>query len=754
MVTTKNWLVNIIELGFLPTDDADYRLKKVALTLLPLIIGPVAFVWGAIYILLGHWLSGLIPMFYSIISAIGLVYFFKTKKTLFLQYSQLTLVLLLPFFLMWTLGGFSAGSMVMIWAIFAPIAAVMYLEQKSAVIWFCMYFLLILISVLINNYAEANIAPLSNLARNIFYILNLGFGSAGLFLLVSYFISEEKRGIKSDLRIAASAFEAQEALMITDANNVILRVNKAFTNSTGYAANEIIGLTPHILKSNHHNEAFYEVMKESVSQTGTWQGEIWQRHKNGADDPKWLTISAVNGDDGNVTHYVFSQLDITERKAAEEKIRQMAFYDPLTLLPNRQLLLDRIKRALTMCERNQWNGALLFIDLDNFKNINDTMGHAMGDMLLQQVANRLISCVRECDTVARLGGDEFVVMLEQLSENKFEAAEQAGLVGEKILSVLRETYQLNTQLFRSTSSIGATLFGEGNYETQELLTQADIAMYQAKKSGRNSLRFFDPEMQNNINLRASLESALYKALEEKEFQLYYQIQLNNFLKPIGAEALIRWFHPVNGMVSPAQFIPLAEETGLILNMGSWVLETACEQLKEWEKDEKSENLILAVNISAKQFHQPNFVAKIRSLVQKHSIKPNLLKLELTESLLLEDIEVIITTMKELKEIGLQLSLDDFGTGYSSLQYLKLLPLNQIKIDQSFVRDIATDPNDAAIVHTIIAMSKALGLNVIAEGVETEVQRKFLELGGCLSYQGYLFSKPVPIEQFNALLNSV
>ena len=749
MLELKSWLVKTVELGFLPTDDAELRLKKLALTLVPMIIGPFAFIWGMIYFVLGHHLSGSIPMSYSIISALSLAYFFKTKRTHFLQSSQLTLVLLLPFLLMWSLGGFSAGSMVMIWAIFSPIAAVMFLEKQAALKWFFMYFLLVLISVLIDKPLAAAIMPLPDFARSIFYLLNLGFGSAGLFLLVSYSLNEEKQAVKADLRIAASAFEAQEGLMITDAEGVILRVNQAFIDCTGYAAEDVVGQTPRFLRSGRHDEDFYRTMWESISQSGSWQGEIWDRRKNGEIYPEWLTISAVKNDDGVVTHYVGSHIDITDRKAAEEKIRQLAFYDPLTRLPNRQLLLDRMQRALALSARSGRDGALLFIDMDNFKAINDTQGHAMGDMLLQQVAERLTSCVRESDTVARLGGDEFVVMLESLGEHPIEVAAKAEEVGEKILAALNQPYQLAAQVSRSSSSIGATLFSGEHQEVEELLKQADIAMYQAKKAGRNALRFFDPQMQLAINARADLESELFKALERHQFQLHYQVQVDNAHHPVGAEALIRWRHPERGLVLPAQFIPLAEETGLILRIGEWVLETACAQLKAWEGNESTRHLVLAVNVSARQFHQPGFVSQVQAIVLRHAIKPNLLKLEPTESLLLENTEGTVTTMKGLKTIGIQLSLDDFGTGYSSLQYLKLLPLDQIKIDQSFVRDIATDPNDSAIVQTIIAMSKTLGLDVIAEGVETDAQREFLALSGCQFYQGYLFGKPLPIEQFEA-----
>jgi len=440
-----------------------------------------------------------------------------------------------------------------------------------------------------------------------------------------------------------------------------------------------------------------------------------------------------------------------QRKLAEEKAHYLAFYDSLTGLPNRRLLMDRLEHALDSSARIARSGALLIIDLDNFKSLNDNLGHHVGDLYLQQIAQRLTTCVRDGDTVARLGGDEFVVLLENLSEQPLEAATQTEVIGEKVLASLSQPYQLETLQYQGTTSIGATLFTGYSLATEELLKQADIAMYQAKKAGRNAVRFFDQQMQASITSRFSLESELRKALENHEFQLFYQIQVDNMNRPLGAEVLIRWIHPLRGMVPPLEFIPLAEETGLILPIGQWVLETACAQIRLWQEEAPTMDLVLAVNVSARQFFQADFVTQVEDAVQRHGIIPRLLKLELTEGMLLENIEETIATMNTLKEIGIQFSLDDFGTGYSSLQYLKKLPLDQIKIDQSFVRDIASDPNDAAIVQTIIAMANTLGFNVIAEGVENEVQREFLELRGCTHYQGYLFGRPMPIEQFEALL---
>ncbi len=577
-------------------------------------------------------------------------------------------------------------------------------------------------------------------------------GKPERYIAIRTDITERKRADDS-LRIAATAFESQECLMITDANSVILRVNHAFTETTGYSSEEIVGQTPRLLKSGRHDTNFYHAMWESLNRSGTWQGEVWDRRKNGEIYPKWLAITAVKSVDGQVSHYVGSHIDITERKAAEEKIKHLAFYDPLTQLPNRRLLMDRLQHAQAGSLRSGKHGALLFIDLDNFKTLNDTQGHDIGDQLLKLTARRLETCVRENDTVARLGGDEFVIMLEGLDILMTEAANQTEIIGEKILTSLNQLYQLDTREYHNTASIGATLFCAHQQTIDELLKQADIAMYHSKQAGRNTLRFFDPEMQNAVNARAAIETELRKAVTNREFELHYQIQVDNMRRPLGAEALIRWIHPQRGPISPYQFIPVAEETGLILPIGQWVLDTACAQIKAWQQNTLTRDLILAVNVSARQFRQADFVHKVQATLQHYDINPGQLKLELTESMIVNDIEAIIATMNELKKIGVRFSLDDFGTGYSSLQYLKRLPLDQLKIDRSFVRDIATDNSDKAIVSTIIVMAQSLGLDVIAEGVETQEQLQFLFDSGCSHYQGFMFGKPVAIEPFEALLNN-
>ena len=555
-----------------------------------------------------------------------------------------------------------------------------------------------------------------------------------------------RKQIEIDLRIAAAAFESQEGMMVTDACSVILRVNRAFTDITGYTAEEAIGQTPTLLHSGRHDAAFYRNIWDSIHRTGGWQGEVWDRRKNGEEYPKWLNISAVHDDHGVVTHYVGTHYDITERKRAEEKIKELAFFDPLTGLPNRTLLHDRLKQAMTISQRNGTFGAVLFIDLDDFKTLNDTLGHDQGDLLLKEVAQRLSACVRQGDTVARLGGDEFVVVLENLHLDAQEAASQTELVGKKILATLNQTYQLAQVDQRSTASIGATLFVGHETLFEDLLKQADLAMYKSKNSGRNTLRFFDPAMQMVVMKRAALEKDLHQGVLQKQFSLHYQAQVTHG-ELVGSEVLLRWQHPLRGMVSPADFIPLAEETGFILPLGQWVLDTACAQLALWANDPKMVHLTLAVNVSSLQFRQNNFVDQVLAALHNSGANPHRLKLELTESLLVDNLQIVIDKMRALKAQGIGFSLDDFGTGYSSLAYLKKLPLDQLKIDQSFVRDLLTDVNDAAIARTIVALAESLGLGVIAEGVELPAQRDLLASLGCHAYQGYLFSRPLPLAGF-------
>ena len=569
------------------------------------------------------------------------------------------------------------------------------------------------------------------------------------YLGVGYDITLRKQA-DADLRLAAATFESKEATIVTDVNSVILRVNQAFTSITGYEAHEVVGRTPRVMASGRHDVHFYQSMWECIRRTGGWQGEIWDRRKDGEIYPKWLTITAVKGKDDAISHYIGTHSDITERKKNEEKIQQLAFFDSLTSLPNRTLLLDRLRQAMAVSNRNQTFGALLFIDLDHFKALNDTQGHDKGDLLLQQVARRLSACVREGDTVARLGGDEFVVVLKNLGDNAQDVAAVTKDIGEKILAELNQNYQLDGLHHHNSASIGATVFGGHEIAIEDLLKQADLAMYQSKDKGRNLLRFFDPAMQKIVLERAALEAGLRLALTDNQLVLYYQAQVDGNGHTAGAEALVRWQHPQRGIVSPAEFIPLAEETGLILPLGLWVLESACTQLAQWTDQAALSHLCVAVNVSARQFKQSDFVSQVLSVLERTGARADRLKLELTESLLVDNVEDVIAKMVALKSVGVGFSLDDFGTGYSSLAYLSRLPLDQLKIDKGFVMNIESSDNAVAICAATIGLAHNLRLKVVAEGVETDAQRYVLHtVHRCDLLQGYLYSRPLPVDAFMA-----
>lgn len=560
----------------------------------------------------------------------------------------------------------------------------------------------------------------------------------------------EREDADARIRDQASLLDkAQDAIIVRAMDDRILYWNKSAERMYGWTPDEAIGNSKEKLLYRGQ-VTFFEATSHALVYA-EWSGEEMQYRKDGSTvivESRW---TLVRDDQGAPKSILSISTDITQRKMAEQQIQHLAFYDSVTRLPNRLLLLDRLQHALSLASRSRQTGALLFIDLDNFKTLNDTLGYEQGDLLLQQVAARLVTCVRDSDTVARLGGDEFVVMLESLSQNQQEAAASAKNVGEKILEAFAMPYQLLGHEYHSTPSIGATLFNSEEGDVDELLKRADLAMYQAKASGRNTIRFFDPQMQTSVTARVALEADLRMGVQRREFLLCYQPQVDGEGRIVGAEVLVRWEQPQRGMVSPAQFIPLAEETGLILPIGRWVLETACAQLANWAAEPDTAGLTMAVNVSMRQFRQPDFVEQVLDVLKNTGANAHKLKLELTESLLADNVEDTIAKMTALKSRGVGFSLDDFGTGYSSLSYLKRLPLDQLKIDQSFVRDVSNDPNDAAIIRTIIALGQSLGLAVIAEGVETEDERSFLAHSGCHMYQGYLFSRPLPIEQFEALL---
>lgn len=563
----------------------------------------------------------------------------------------------------------------------------------------------------------------------------------------------ERRQAEDDLRIAAVTFETHEAILITDAHANIIRVNQAFTDVTGYTAAEVLGKNPRIMSSGRQDKTFYIEMWQQLLHTGSWSGEIWDKRKNGQIYPKWLNITAVKNEQRETTRYVAIFSDITARKQTEEEIRNLAFYDALTKLPNRRLFLERFRAALPVSVRNNNYGAVLFLDMDRFKVPNDTLGHDCGDLMLIEVAARIKSCVREMDTVARLGGDEFVVLIEEISSIKEEASRKVGRVAEKIRSSLARPYDLRGHEHHSSPSIGISLYRGNGESIDELIQHADMAMYQAKHSGRNAVRFFDPVMQHSVAEHTAITNDLYHAIARQELHLHYQLQIDGNYSPLGAEALLRWSHPQRGLLMPKQFIPIAEEGLLILDLDRWVLETACRQLYLWGKAERSRDLKLSVNVSAKQFAQSDFVPMVADILERHQANPARLKLELTGDMVLNDLDGTVKKMHALKALGIRLTMDDFGGGYSSLSYLKQLPLDQLKIGQEFVQGITMDGNDALLVEAIIDLANSFQINVIAEGVETEAQFAFLKHLDCMAYQGYLFGRPVPLPEFDRLLHT-
>ncbi len=527
-------------------------------------------------------------------------------------------------------------------------------------------------------------------------------------------------------------------------------INQSYKEHFNAAPDSWLGKSDFELFSQPIAELFWNNdQKVLLSNTGITVEEI--RTADNGESCCWLSTKFPYTDSTGARYVGGIAIDISERKATEKQIENLAFHDPLTNLSNRRLLLDRLAHILDTSARHRRISALLFIDLDNFKTLNDTYGHNHGDQLLQQVAQRLQKNVRKGDTLARFGGDEFIILLEDISLKTLEASVIAKTIGEKILKLLGQPYLIDGNTHSITSSIGITLVSDAQENIDGPLKRADLAMYQAKAAGRNALRFFDPQVQAAMEDRLLLEADLRIAITEQQFVLHYQPQILGTEQLTGAEALLRWQHPKRGMVSPMKFISLAEETGLILKIGRWVLDEACTQLAKWATKPTYSQLTIAVNVSSRQFNQPDFVDQVLATLKATGADPRLLKIELTESLLVSNFQEIIQKMLALKAVGINFSLDDFGTGYSSLAYLKQLPLDQLKIDQSFVKDILTNSNDAVIAKTIIALANSLGLSVIAEGVETEAQRNFLTQHGCPAYQGYLFSPPLPINAFEELM---
>ncbi|HEY1044394.1 MAG TPA: EAL domain-containing protein [Telluria sp.] len=559
-------------------------------------------------------------------------------------------------------------------------------------------------------------------------------------------ISERKEAERA-LRVAAIVFQSQEGMFVTDAQRRVLNANEAFMDMTGLALAELEGREPPDVFLHEDGASARESMWSGVQRDGKWQGEVRVDRRAGGELHCWLAINAVRDAQGEITHFVCALADITQQKIAQEEIARLANYDALTNLPNRRLLMERLQHWLAGHGRRKGSAALLFLDLDNFKDLNDTSGHAAGDQLLRQVADRLLACVREGDTVARLGGDEFVILLEGIEGSPADAASHAAAIGWKIHDAVNRPFSISGTAYHATCSIGVTMCEHDCPRPDELMKRGDLAMYDAKRAGRNTLRFFHADMESAVRQRIALESEMREAVRRNQFVLYYQPQVGRDGATTGAEALVRWMHPQRGLIGPTSFIHVAEASGLIVPLGRWVLRTACEQLAAWADAPETAHLTMAVNVSAHQFRHPEFVPETLEIIAQTGARPTLLKLELTESLLIESVEETIGKMRELKAHGVCFALDDFGTGYSSLSYLKRLPLDQLKIDRSFVNDVLGNANDASIARSIVALARALGLGIIAEGVENERQHEFLAGIDCDAYQGYLFGRPIAAERF-------
>lgn len=551
-------------------------------------------------------------------------------------------------------------------------------------------------------------------------------------------------------RLSMAIEQSPASVVITDTDGRIEYVNDAFVRITGYAREELIGANPRILNTGRTPRATYEQLWATLEHGEVWRGEFNNTRRDGSHYTEFATIAPIKSAEGRVTHYVAVKEDITQRRESEAMLHRLAYYDSLTELPNRALLRDRLQQALLSSAETGECAMLLLLDVDRFKQLNDTQGHVAGDRLLRAVARRLRHLLREEDTLARQGDDDFAVIVERLGNNQAEALVRAEALARQIHDALAAPYEELDDTGRPhymTFSIGITLFQGRQWSLENLLKQVEVALYRAKEEGRDTIRFFSPQMQAQVQAHAAMEAGLRDALAAGALQLHYQPQVDEHGVVVGAEALVRWPRAAGGMVSPAQFIPVAEDTGLIVPLGNWVLDTASRQLAAWQAAPRTRSLSLAVNVSARQFHQPDFVAQVLGCVERHALDPGGLKLELTESVILGDIDETIYRIAQLRALGVRFALDDFGTGYSSLSYLRRLPLDQLKIDQSFVRDMLSDAGSETIVLAILGMSRSLGLEVIAEGVETAEQRAFLHAHGCRRFQGYLFGKPLPLAQW-------
>ncbi|MEW8230228.1 MAG: EAL domain-containing protein [Candidatus Thiodiazotropha endolucinida] len=567
-------------------------------------------------------------------------------------------------------------------------------------------------------------------------------GEAVRRVLIDKQLRMAHRTAEEKLRLADRAFQnTAEGITVTDASGNIVSTNPAFEAITGYSHEEVLGQNPRVLKSGHHPDSFYKEMWDTLLLTGHWRGEIWNRRKNGDAYPEWLTISAVKDGNDETTHYVGVFTDISQIKEAQDQINFLAHHDALTRLPNRALFRERFDHALMHARRENASIALLFLDLDRFKTVNDTLGHPVGDQVLLEVSKRMNQIIRASDTLARLGGDEFVLLLEEQTD-----AQHAAVVARKLIDLFSRPMIIGEHELVVTASIGITLYPNDGDDPDKLIRHADRAMYEAKQQGRNTYRFFTQALTEGALERLMMENDLRRAVARNELILHYQPIVNLETRQLqGIEALVRWQHPEQGLIAPGLFIELAEEIGIIGEIGQWVLRAACSQLARWDRDGFKVPRI-SVNLSVQQIDREGLITMVSEELNSSGLSPERLELEVTESMLIRNPELSRTVLSELRTLGVKFAIDDFGTGYSSLAYLKLLPLDHLKIDQSFVRDIGKDANDEAIVRAIIGMSKSLGLESVAEGVEEAHQARFLQQAGSDLAQGYLYSRPLPADE--------
>lgn len=772
-----SFLINLsrrcVEMGISPTDSEELKLKKSSLVLVPLIIGCAAFVWGLLFVGLDLYLPASIPLSYAFISVLNLWHYKRTKSIDALQNIQMILVLFLPFFLMWSLGGFALGSYVMIWAFYTPIAALTYETKEKSLYWFLAFLALVVFSTLIDQSLIANNSnTMPQIAIELFFLLNITAGLSGIFFLIRNYIDinasnahklleKEHQALllkeadlkESELRFRQIAESIKEVFWLGSPDwNEVFYVSPAYEERWERNAQELYENPRQWIEAVHPDDRQQVIDDiptnlDSIKSCVDFREYRVQKQDGGI---IWIKATAypIHDNEGNIVRIAGVAEDISDQKKSSEQILHQAHFDALTDLPNRFLSLDRLSQLIHEAQRNDDTVAILFIDLDDFKKINDSLGHEMGDKLLVEAANRLSNLVRSGDTVGRLGGDEFIVLLGNLAD-----ASYARSIAENLISSFRDVFKIDGRELIITISIGISVFPEDGNDASELLRKSDSAMYHSKGLGRNTYSYFTDEMNREVSRRLALEEQMSGALERGEFEVYYQPKLDLDKNEImGAEALLRWQNPALGRISPIEFIPIAEHTGLIVTIGNHVLTEALKTTAQWHQDINKE-FCIAVNLSPRQFREPELAAFIEQTLIDFDILPKYLEMEITEGVLMSGHNYISDALESLSALGVGIAMDDFGTGYSSLSYLRKYPFTVLKVDRSFVNDITSDDANRELSNASIAMAHSLKLKVVAEGIETEEQLALLKEMGCDLGQGYLFGKPMNKADFTEMLKN-